>query len=806
MWTLILYNNEKNKNGNMSNVINDEIKSNNDKLKSEIEIQLSNSKSELDKSNKPYKSRNIGNSSKQKLDKLVKKSGKKASKKPGKSGPKKDKDKAKDKNKDKNKTDPNKSGGSSESGKRKRTDDVIVEDEVEEEFEIDDKDEYDTIPVYNEDGTIKAVEEVDFFGLTGIDFNELFNEGINESRTVPITIDNDKNDNMEESKNDIKDSEKSKTKNSNKHNIEMSGNLNNRYWNLNVDKLGLPLDIDETADFLDKPDPIMDLIKDIKANIIFNKLGLPKTEKSSLIEGFRFVWQDFYEGYKELNTKFDNNNRNYNKIIEFGIIRSVGDGIIKIKGLDSVKVGELIGIPEARLPGGRCMRGLVLNLEMDYVGAILFGDDQFVSEGFFVFRDYTELNVTTGFGVLGRVLNGLGEPIDFYGNELTGYSRLVEVKAPGIIDRKSVHQPVQTGIKAVDSLLPIGRGQRELIIGDRQTGKTALAIDTIINQKYYNTMKGNTRENLLCIYVLIGQKRSNMVQIYNILKREDASWYTILIGATASDPAAVQYLAPYVGCAFGEFFRDVGYHSLIVYDDLSKHAVAYRQMSLLLRRPPGREAYPGDVFYLHSRLLERAAKLSDNKLGGSLTALPIIETLAGDVSAYIPTNVISITDGQIFLETELFYKGIRPAINAGLSVSRVGSAAQVKTMRKIAGSLKLELAQYREVAAFAQFGSDLDEATRFLLNRGERLTELLKQEQYKPLSVEYQIIIIYSGIGGFLDTVSVNQIHNYEKFLILLLEQISICKPFIEEIKNEFNYEFFDWLNFYINENLLKII
>ncbi|MEM3062637.1 MAG: F0F1 ATP synthase subunit alpha [Nitrososphaerota archaeon] len=567
----------------------------------------------------------------------------------------------------------------------------------------------------------------------------------------------------------------------------------------------MQIDIDESPDFLDNPEPIMDLIRDIKANIILNRLGCPKTYKASLIEGFKFVWQDYRDGYKELNDNGNRFKRDWNKVIEFGIVRYVGDGIIKIEGLESVQVGELIGIPEARLPGGRCMRALVLNLEFEYVGAILFGDDQFVSEGFFVFRDYTDLQVTAGFGVLGRVLNGLGEPLDVFG-ELTGYSRLVEVKAPGIIDRKSVHEPVQTGIKAVDSLLPIGRGQRELIIGDRQTGKTALAVDTIINQKYYNTMGGNTRENLLCIYVLIGQKRSNMVQIYNILKREDASWYTILIGATASDPAAVQYLAPYVGCAFGEFFRDVGYHALIVYDDLSKHAVAYRQMSLLLRRPPGREAYPGDVFYLHSRLLERAAKLSDSRLGGSLTALPIIETLAGDVSAYIPTNVISITDGQIFLETELFYKGIRPAINAGLSVSRVGSAAQVKTMRKIAGSLKLELAQYREVAAFAQFGSDLDEVTRFLLNRGERLTELLKQEQYKPLSVEYQIIIIYSGIGGFLDFISVNKINSYEKFLILFLDKIVMCKPFIDEIKDEFNYEFFDWLNYYINDNLLKII
>lgn len=373
---------------------------------------------------------------------------------------------------------------------------------------------------------------------------------------------------------------------------------------------------------------------------------------------------------------------------------------------------------------------------------------------------------------------------------------MVDVKAPGIIARKSVHEPVQTGIKAVDSLLPIGRGQRELIIGDRQTGKTALAIDTIINQRYYNLYPDNKYNlgDLFCIYVLIGQKRSNMVQLMNILKRENALNYSIIIGATASDSAALQYLAPHTGCTIGEFFRNSGRHALIIYDDLSKQAVAYRQMSLLLRRPPGREAYPGDVFYLHSRLLERAAKMGNDYGLGSLTALPIIETLAGDVSAYIPTNVISITDGQIFLETELFYKGIRPAINAGLSVSRVGSAAQIKSLRQIAGSLKLELAQYREVASFAQFGSDLDDATRFLLNRGSRLTELLKQAQYLPLSVEYQMIILYAGISGVLDNIPVYELCYFEELLFLFLTYQPVCYPYLKEAQTEFNYNFFDFI------------
>jgi len=484
---------------------------------------------------------------------------------------------------------------------------------------------------------------------------------------------------------------------------------------------------------------------------------------------------------------------------EIGFVHSIGDGIAKVVGLKNVRSGELIYIPQANN-----MQGMAINLEESFVGVVLFGNDRLVSEGFLVCRGEREISVPVGYELLGRVLDGLCKPIDGLADLTSLEYKPIEIKAPDIISRKSVHQPVQTGIKAVDSLLPIGRGQRELIIGDRQTGKTALAVDAIINQRYYNkrNIDDESVNDLYCIYVLIGQKRSNMVQLVKILERERALNYTVIIGATASDPAALQYLSPYSGCTVGEFFRDNGKHALIIYDDLSKQAVAYRQMSLLLRRPPGREAYPGDVFYLHSRLLERAAKLSDFCKGGSLTALPIIETLAGDVSAYIPTNVISITDGQIFLETELFYKGIRPAINAGLSVSRVGSAAQIKTMRKIAGSLKLELAQYREVAAFAQFGSDLDDATRALLNRGERLTELLKQGQYEPLSVEFQIVSIYAGVGGFLDNIEVNIVRDYENFLFFLLKNVNVFKPFVDELLYEFDKEFFDWLNILVLENL----
>lgn len=489
----------------------------------------------------------------------------------------------------------------------------------------------------------------------------------------------------------------------------------------------------------------------------------------------------------------------FNKI---GFITSVGDGIIKCNGLTKITSGELIFIPEAKN-----LKGLAINLETKEVGIILFGSDQIVKQGQIVCRSNESISVSVGYKLLGRVLNGLCEPIDGLDSLDTCEKYKIEVKAPDIISRKSVHEPVQTGIKAIDSLLPIGRGQRELIIGDRQTGKTAVAIDTIINQKYYNKLnysledfdfsKNESLFDLFCIYVLIGQKRSNMVQLLKVLEKENALHYSIIIGATASDSAAMQYLAPYSGCAVGEYFRDNNRHALIIYDDLSKQAIAYRQMSLLLRRPPGREAYPGDVFYLHSRLLERASKLSDKKKNGSLTALPIIETLAGDVSAYIPTNVISITDGQIFLETELFYKGIRPAINAGLSVSRVGSAAQLKIMKNISGSLKLELAQYREVASFAQFGSDLDDATRFLLNRGERLTELLKQKQYEPLSVEFQLLSIFSGTNGSLDLLPVNKINTFENLLFFLIKNVKLFNIFFEEMLNEFNYEFFLWFNRY---------
>jgi len=488
-------------------------------------------------------------------------------------------------------------------------------------------------------------------------------------------------------------------------------------------------------------------------------------------------------------------------IVDVGVVLTVGDGIVKATGLSSVKAGELVYFPQAN-----DMQGMAINLEFNTVGIVLFGNDRLIKEGFIICRSNRNVSVQVGFQTLGRVLDALCVPIDGLGDfdnkNLMEY-KSIDIKAPGIIDRKSVHEPVQTGIKAVDSLLPIGRGQRELIIGDRQTGKTALAIDSIINQRFYNKgLNENSVTDLFCIYVLIGQKRSNMVQLVKVLQREKALYYTVIVGATASEPAALQYLAPYAGCTLGEYFRDNGRHALIIYDDLSKQAVAYRQMSLLLRRPPGREAYPGDVFYLHSRLLERAAKLSDNKGSGSLTALPIIETLAGDVSAYIPTNVISITDGQIFLETELFYKGIRPAINAGLSVSRVGSAAQIKTMKKIAGSLKLELAQYREIAAFAQFGSDLDEMTRFLLIRGERLTELLKQPQYEPLAVEFQLISIYAGTNGFLDNMDLVNVSFFEKFIYFLINKVVIFSIIIAESSYDIDFDFFFFLNTFAKEYL----
>ena len=455
------------------------------------------------------------------------------------------------------------------------------------------------------------------------------------------------------------------------------------------------------------------------------------------------------------------------EVSEVGKVLSVGDGIARIFGLDNVQAGEMVEFEDGS-------KGMALNLESDNVGVVIFGDDRKIKEGSIVKRTGSIVDSPVGKELLGRVLDGLGNPIDGKGNLSEKIERKrVEVKAPGIIPRQSVSEPMQTGLKAIDTLIPVGRGQRELIIGDRQTGKTAVAIDAIINQKAVNE-SDDEKKKLYCIYVAIGQKRSTVAQIVKTLEDAGAMKYTTVVAATASDAAPLQFLAPYTGCTIGEYFRDNGMHALIIYDDLSKQAVAYRQMSLLLRRPPGREAYPGDVFYLHSRLLERAAKLSDANGGGSLTALPIIETQAGDVSAYIPTNVISITDGQIFLETQLFNQGIRPAVNVGLSVSRVGSAAQTKAMKKVAGSIKLELAQYREMAAFAQFGSDLDAATQKLLNRGSKLTELLKQNQYSPLTVAEQVITVFTGVKGYLDDVELDQIKNFEKDIL-------------EKIKNEKN-------------------
>ena len=446
------------------------------------------------------------------------------------------------------------------------------------------------------------------------------------------------------------------------------------------------------------------------------------------------------------------------EITEVGQVLSIGDGIARVHGLDNVQAGEMVSFADGT-------KGMALNLENDNVGIVLFGSDAAIKEGDTVKRTNTIVDVPVGKNLLGRVVDALGNPIDGKGNIDSDIRSRIEVKAPGIIPRKSVSEPMQTGLKAIDSLIPVGRGQRELIIGDRQTGKTAIAIDAIINQKSINESSDESKK-LYCVYVGIGQKRSSIAQIVKTLEEAGAMEYTTVVSASASDAAPLQFLAPYTGCSIAEYFRDNGMHALIIYDDLSKQAVAYRQMSLLLRRPPGREAYPGDVFYLHSRLLERAAKLSDAKGGGSLTALPIIETQAGDVSAYIPTNVISITDGQIFLETELFNQGIRPAVNVGLSVSRVGSAAQTKAMKKVAGSIKLELAQYREMAAFAQFGSDLDASTQKLLNRGAKLTELLKQYQYSPMTVAEQVISVFTGVRGYLDDVELNNIKSFETEII----------------------------------------
>ena len=462
-------------------------------------------------------------------------------------------------------------------------------------------------------------------------------------------------------------------------------------------------------------------------------------------------------------------------VAEVGTVLSVGDGIARVYGLDKVQAGEMV-----EFPGG--IKGMALNLEMDNVGISIFGNDTGIKEGDTVKRTGEIVDVSVGKELLGRVVDGLGNPIDGKGTINAKEKRRIELKAPGIIPRQSVFEPMQTGIKALDALVPIGRGQRELIIGDRQTGKTAVAVDTILNQKSVNQSK-NEKDKLYCIYVAIGQKRSTVAQIVKTLEDNGAMEYTIVVSATASEPAPLQFLSAYTGCTMGEYFRDNGMHALIIYDDLSKQAVAYRQMSLLLRRPPGREAYPGDVFYIHSRLLERAAKMSDEHGGGSLTALPIIETQAGDLAAYIPTNVISITDGQIFLETNLFFAGIRPAINVGLSVSRVGSAAQTKAMKKIAGPVKLELAQYREMAAFAQFASDLDASTKQLLNRGARLVEILKQGQYSPLTVPEQVVSVYAGVRGYLDKLAVNDVVRFESEL--LAEIKSNHEDFLESIANE---------------------
>ena len=475
------------------------------------------------------------------------------------------------------------------------------------------------------------------------------------------------------------------------------------------------------------------------------------------------------------------------EVSDVGQVLSVGDGIARVYGLDSVQAGETV-----EFEGGA--KGMALNLESDNVGVVIFGDDRGIKEGDTVKRSNEIVAAPVGKGLLGRVVNPLGEPIDGKGALKDVASRnQVDVKAPGILPRKSVHEPMMTGLKAIDGMIPVGRGQRELIIGDRQTGKTAICVDTILNQKQTNDAAKDDSEKLFCVYVAIGQKRSTVAQVVKTLEERGALDYTVIVSATASEPAPLQYLAPFTGCTIGEWFRDNGMHALIIYDDLSKQAVAYRQMSLLLRRPPGREAYPGDVFYLHSRLLERAAKLNEDHGAGSLTALPIIETQANDVSAYIPTNVISITDGQIFLETDLFYQGIRPAVNVGLSVSRVGSAAQTKAMKKVAGSMKGELAQYREMAAFAKFGSDLDAATQRLLNRGARLTELLKQPQFSPLQMEEQVCVIYAGTRGYLDSVATKDVTRYEKELLAhlrgsnkaLLAKIRKEKALTDEIEAE---------------------
>ncbi|MER8876079.1 F0F1 ATP synthase subunit alpha [Mesorhizobium sp. M0684] len=483
-------------------------------------------------------------------------------------------------------------------------------------------------------------------------------------------------------------------------------------------------------------------------------------------------------GAAEISAILKDQIKNFGKeaeVSEVGQVLSVGDGIARVYGLDNVQAGEMV-----EFPGG--IRGMALNLEADNVGVVIFGADRDIKEGDTVKRTGAIVDAPVGMGLLGRVVDALGNPIDGKGPIQATERKRVDVKAPGIIPRKSVNEPMSTGLKAIDALIPVGRGQRELVIGDRQTGKTAIILDTMLNQKSVHD-NGPEKEKLYCVYVAVGQKRSTVAQFVKVLEERGALDYSIIIAATASDPAPMQFLAPFTACTMGEYFRDNGMHALISYDDLSKQAVAYRQMSLLLRRPPGREAYPGDVFYLHSRLLERAAKLNDENGGGSLTALPIIETQANDVSAYIPTNVISITDGQIFLETNLFFQGVRPAVNVGLSVSRVGSSAQIKAMKQVAGSIKGELAQYREMAAFAQFGSDLDAATQRLLNRGSRLTELLKQPQFSPLKVEEQVAVIFAGVNGYLDKLTINQVGKFEHGLLSHMR--SAGKDVLDGIRKE---------------------
>lgn len=505
------------------------------------------------------------------------------------------------------------------------------------------------------------------------------------------------------------------------------------------------------------------------------------------------------------------NSENFNDI---GVVVSVGDGIARVRGLEAVRAGELVVFFPSEI------KGMALNLEKDIVGVVVFGNDREVQQGNYVLGTEKIVDISVGRSLLGRVVDALGNPIDGRVlDESTLEKRRVEVKAPGIMPRQSVNEPMQTGIKAVDSMVPVGRGQRELVIGDRQTGKTAITIDAIINQSFINQLdveeKGTGAKKLYCVYVAVGQKRSTVAQIVTALNSMKAFNYTAIVSSTASDSAPLQFLAPYSGCSVGEWFRDNGMHALVVYDDLSKQAVAYRQMSLLLRRPPGREAYPGDVFYLHSRLLERAAKMNDKLGGGSLTALPIIETQAGDVSAYIPTNVISITDGQIFLESELFYRGIRPAINVGLSVSRVGSAAQVKAMKMIAGSLKLELAQFREVEAFAQFGSDLDATTQNVLNRGVRLIELLKQGQYDPLPLEYQVVLIYAGMRGYLDRLDVSLVDSFQKVILVCCESalaekiilgLAATKTITPEIEDQLDTFLTNLLAIFLNKDKREVL